>query len=187
MKTSTQLLVLPAAFLLLATGSVAAEAEYRLKGVLQPPVKAVITLDGFSTTYNGSVLVASNGEFEFKGLRAGTYTLILGLPNRGEIRRTVEVGPGTADPKNCVPFLLAIDDSLFSRVPAPRQGTVSMRELAIPEKAKKAYGESQRQLAHRNQKKAIESLEAAVRLAPGFSGAWNNLGTLFYKSAQYEK
>lgn len=165
----------------------AAEAEYRLRGVLQPPAKAVITLDGFTTTFSGSVLVTSNGEFEFKGLRAGTYTLILGIPNRGEIRRTVEVGPGTADPKNCVSLTLALEESLFTRAPARRQDTVSMRELAIPEKAKKAYAEAQRQLARRNQKKAIENLQAAVRLAPDFSGAWNNLGTLFYKSAQYEK
>jgi Tfp pilus assembly protein PilF len=178
---------LPAALLLFAAGSLAAETEYRLRGVLTPPAKAVITLDGFTTTFSGSVLVGSSGEFEFKGLRAGTYTLILGVPNRGEIRRTVEVGPGTADPKGNVPLTLALEESLFSREPTRRQGTVSMRELAIPEKAKKAYEEAQRQLARRNQKKAIESLETAVRLAPNFSGAWNNLGTMFYKSAQYEK
>ena len=187
MKTFDHWWLLPVALLVFAAGSIAAEAEYHLKGVLRPPSKGVITLDGFTTTFNGSALVASNGEFEFKGLRAGTYTLILGVPNRGEIRRTVEVGPGTADPKNCVVLALAMEDLLFTREPGRRQGTVSMRELAIPEKAKKAYGEAQRQLARRNQKKAIESLEAAVRLSPSFSGAWNNLGTLFYKSAQYEK
>jgi Tfp pilus assembly protein PilF len=80
-----------------------------------------------------------------------------------------------------------LEDSLFSREPARREGSVSMRELAIPERAKKAFEEAQRQLARRNQKKAVESLETAVRLAPNFSGAWNNLGTLYYKSAQYEK
>jgi tetratricopeptide (TPR) repeat protein len=173
--------------LLSAAGSIATEAEYRLKGVLHPPAKAVVTLDGFTTTFSGSILVESNGEFEFKGLRAGTYTLILGVPNRGEIRRTVEIGPGTADSKNCVPLTLALEESLFSRGLARRQGTVSVQELAVPEKARKAYAEAQRQLARRNQKKAIECLETAVRLAPGFSGAWNNLGTMYYKSAQYEK
>jgi tetratricopeptide (TPR) repeat protein len=161
--------------------------EYRLKGILQPPAKAVVTLDGFTTTFNGSVLAASNGEFEFKALLPGTYTLIVGVPNRGEIRRTVEVGPGTAGPKNCVQLTFATDESLFAREATRRQGTVSVQDLAIPEKARKAYEAAQRQLARRNQKKAIECLETAVRLAPGFSGAWNNLGTLFYKSAQYDK
>lgn len=187
MRRSTSLRLLPAALVLIAAGSIAAETEYRLKGVLQPPAKAVVTLDGFTTTFSGSILVGLNGEFEFKGLRAGTYTLILGVPNRGEIRRTVEIGPGTADSKNCVPLALALDESLFSREPARRQATVPMRELAIPEKAKKAFEESQRQLARRNRKKAIESLRTAVRIAPNFSGAWNNLGTMYYKSAQYEK
>jgi len=187
MRRSTSLRLLPAVVLLSAAGSIAAEAEYRLKGVLHPPAKAVVTLDGFTTTFSGSILVESNGEFEFKGLRAGTYTLILGVPNRGEIRRTVEIGPGTADSKNCVPLTLALEESLFSRGLARRQGTVSVQELAVPEKARKAYAEAQRQLTRRNQKKAIECLETAVRLAPGFSGAWNNLGTMYYKSAQYEK
>jgi len=178
---------MPAVSLIFVANSLAGDVEYRLKGALQPPVRAVITLDGFTTTFSGSVLVPPSGEFEFKGLRAGTYTLILGVPNRGEIRRTVEIGPGTADAKNCVPLTLALKDSLFSRAPAQREDTVSMQELAIPAKARKAYEQAQKQLAHRNQKKAIESLQTAVRLAPGFSGAWNNLGTLFYKSAQYEK
>jgi Tfp pilus assembly protein PilF len=170
-----------------AAGIGAGDAEYRLKGVLQPPAHAVVTLDGFSTTFNGSALVAPNGQFEFKGLRAGTYTLTVGVPNRGEVRRTVEIGPGTADAKNCVSFSLPLNDSLFPKETARSEDTVPLRELEIPEKAKKAYEESQRQLARRNQKKAIEWLQTAVRIAPGFSGAWNNLGTLFYQSAQYEK
>lgn len=178
---------LPAAVLLLAAGISAADIEYRLKGALQPPARAVVTLDGFTTTFNGSVLVAPNGQFEFKGLRAGTYTLIVGVPNRGELRRTVEIGPSTADTKNSVAFSLALDDSLFPKATARSEDTVTLRELEIPEKARKAFEESQRQLARRNQKKAIECLQTAVRIAPDFSGAWNNLGTLFYKSAQYEK
>jgi Tfp pilus assembly protein PilF len=187
MERSDRKWLLLAAVLLFAAGGTAGEVEYRLKGTLKPAAKAVITLDGYSTTFTGSVLAGPNGDFEFKDLRAGTYTLIIGVPNRGEIRRTIEIGPSTADPKNCVSLPLAVDDSLFNREAVRREGTVSMRELAIPEKARKAYEESQRQLARRNQQKAIESLEKAVRIAPGFSGAWNNLGTLFYKSAQYEK
>ena len=187
MRGSVRLVVLSLTALRLAVCLSAADAEYRLKGALQPPTRAVVTLDGFTTTFNGSALVADNGQFEFKGLHAGTYTLIVGVPNRGEVRRTVEIGPGTADAKNAISFTISLDESLFSREPARRQGTVTMGELAIPEKAMKAFAESQRQLARRNQKKAIEALQLAVRLAPGFSGAWNNLGTLFYKSAQYEK
>jgi len=192
MSRSACFRLLPALVLLLAAGSVAADTagadvEYRLKGALQPPARAVVTLDGFTTTFNGTVLVAPNGQFEFKELRAGTYTLIIGIPDRGEVRRTVEIGPGTADPKNCVSVSLALDESMFTREPLRKKGTVSVQELAIPDKARKAFAESQRQLARRNQKKAIECLETAVRLAPEFSGAWNNLGTLFYKSAQYEK
>ncbi len=176
-----------AALFLLSAGVAAAEVEYRIKGSLQPPARAVVTLDGFSTPFSASVLVSPNGQFEFKGLRAGTYSVIVGVPNRGEIRRTVDVGPGSADTKNSIPFSLALDDSLFTKEAATRQGTVSLRDLAIPENARKACRDAQRQLAHRNQKKAIELFQLAVRLAPEFSGAWNNLGALFYKSAQYDQ
>jgi Tfp pilus assembly protein PilF len=187
MRRSACFQLVPAAILLFAAGVSAGDVEFRLKGALQPPARAVVTLDGFTTTFNGSVLVAPNGQFEFKGLRAGTYTMIVGVPNRGEVRRTVEIGPSTADAKNSVSFSLSLDESLFEKQAARSQDTVTLRELEIPEKAKKAFEESQRQLARRNQKKAIECLQTAVRIAPGFSGAWNNLGTLFYKSAQYEK
>jgi tetratricopeptide (TPR) repeat protein len=179
--------MLAAALLTLSVGLSAAEIEYRLKGTLEPPTRAVITLDGFTTTFTGSVLAGESGQFEIKGLRAGTYTLIVGVPNRGEIRKTVEIGPGTADDSNAVRTAIKLDDALFSRQYVRKQGTVSMGELAIPDKAKKAYAAAQRHLARRDQKKAIASLQEAVRLAPAFSGAWNNLGTLYYKSAQYEK
>lgn len=187
MRRSSCIRLAPVAVFLLSACVALAEVEYRIRGSLQPPAPAVVTLDGFSTPFSASVLVSSNGQFEFKGLRAGTYSVIVGVPNRGEIRRTVEVGPGSADARNSIQFSLVLEDSLFTKEPAKRQGTVSMRDLAIPENARKAYKDAQRQLAHRNQKKAIELFQLAVRLAPEFSGAWNNLGTLFYKSAQYEK
>jgi len=187
MQRSARFVVGAAAACLLAANGIAANPEYRLKGVLRPPLRAVVTLDGYSTAFSGSALAQENGQFEFKALRAGTYTLVVGVPNRGEVRRTVEIGPGTADSKNCIAFTFVLDESLFSRDATRRQDTVSLKELEIPEKARKAFEESQRQLARRNEKKAIACLQTAVRIAPGFSGAWNNLGTLFYKSAQYQK
>jgi tetratricopeptide (TPR) repeat protein len=169
---------------LLAAGVLCgAEAEYHVKGQLQPPMRAAVTLDGFTTTFNGVVLAADSGQFEFKALRAGTYTLVIAIPNRGEMRRTVEIGPSAADAKGLITLTIKLDESLLEK--SGREGTVTLKELQIPEQARKAWDEAQRQLGRRNLEKAIEALEEAVRIAPDFSPAWNNLGTMYYKSQRY--
>jgi tetratricopeptide (TPR) repeat protein len=176
-------LVLVLALLAAAAPKLCAEAEFHMKGQLAPASRAVVVLDGISTPFNGAVLASERGQFEFKGLRAGTYTLIVAVPNRGEIRRTVEIGPGVADAKSVVAVDIQLDERLFER--RRGEGTVPLKELALPPKARKAWAESLRQLARHNRPGAIASLQRAVELAPEWSMAWNNLGTLYYMSEQY--
>ena len=176
------------AFLAIACASAtAADRLYHLKGALNPPVRAVITLDGYSTTFHGDQVTDNGGHFEFKTLRAGTYMLIVAVPNRGELRRTLEVGPGSTDKHGVLVLHLTIDEAKLERQAAAQQGTVSLKALAIPKAAWKAWDRAQRYQGEGDAEKAIASLKQAVETAPNFSSAWNNLGTLYYKSAQYEK
>jgi tetratricopeptide (TPR) repeat protein len=164
-----------------------APAEYRLRGRLEPGARAAITLHGSTRPYSDSAITLEDGRFEFRRLIAGTYTLSVFVPNKGEIRRTVEVGPGTAGDKGFVEVTVALEESAFVRAPAVKAHMVSARELAIPEKAKRLYQDAQRRLNKRDAAGAAAKLEEAVKVSPEFAVAWNTLGTIYYQTRQYEK
>ncbi len=56
--------------------------------------------------------------------------------------------------------------------------TVSVRELAIPQKAKDKYDDAQYRLAKHDSEGARKKLEEAVAIAPQYSAAWNALGVI---------
>jgi tetratricopeptide (TPR) repeat protein len=164
-----------------------APAEFRLRGRLEPGAKAAITIHGSTRPYSDSAITLEDGRFEFRNLIAGTYTLSVFVPNRGEIRRTVEVGPGTAGQRGVVEVAVALEESAFIRDPAVKAHMVSARELAIPNKAKSLYNDAQKRLNKRDAAGAQAKLEEAVKVAPQFAVAWNTLGTIYYQTRQYEK
>jgi Tfp pilus assembly protein PilF len=56
--------------------------------------------------------------------------------------------------------------------------TVSVRELAIPQKAKDKFEDAKRRLIKLDTDGARKKLEEAVALAPEYSAAWNALGVI---------
>lgn len=77
-------------------------------------------------------------------------------------------------------------DPLFPEMPSPEaarpiSGVVSLHDLQhpIPEKALRAAYESQRLVHAKKTLKAIQKLEQAVRIAPQFRDAHNDLGVLY--------
>ena len=74
-----------------------------------------------------------------------------------------------------------------SRDPMRRRATVSARELSIPPEARREYEEAQKDLARRDADAAAAHLERAVEIAPQFSVAWNNVGTIAYQTGRYEQ
>jgi Flp pilus assembly protein TadD len=69
----------------------------------------------------------------------------------------------------------------------PVAATVSLYELEhpIPEKALRAVYESQRYAQENNTRKAIEKLEEAVRLAPSYRDAHNDLGVQYAQARRF--
>jgi Tfp pilus assembly protein PilF len=67
---------------------------------------------------------------------------------------------------------------LLAALALPGADTVSLRELAVPDKAKDKYEDAQRRIAKRDLDGAKRSLMAALSLAPEYSAAWNALGTI---------
>jgi tetratricopeptide (TPR) repeat protein len=172
---------------ILAAALVLAQAEFRLRGRLEPGARAAITLHGSTRPFTDSAITLADGRFEFKNLLPGTYTLSVLVPARGEIRRTIAVGPGTATGRGVVDVEVKLEDGAFNRDALFSAHTVSAAELTVPDKAKRLFGEAQRRLNKRDAAGAMASLEEAVTIAPQFSIAWNTLGTIYYQTRQYEK
>lgn len=177
--------LLPLALLGLAAS--AAEPRYELTGTLAPPAPASVTLFGATTPFQSSTLASHGGRFRFRRLPAGTYTLAVLVRGRGEIRQTVEVGPGAADSRGRVTVRVAVSDAAVAAETFRRQHLVSARQLSIPPRAWREYWEAQKRLSQRDTAGAIARLERAVELAPQFATAWNHLGTIAHQSRRHEQ
>ena len=73
---------------------------------------------------------------------------------------------------------LAVAASMTVSLPAASSGSVSVRELQVPQKAKDKYDDAQRRLTKHDAAGARRKLEEAVALAPDYSAAWNALGAI---------
>jgi tetratricopeptide (TPR) repeat protein len=173
---------------LLAAATFAAGPEYELSGRIAPAETASISLYRVASPYTVSTLAGEDGRFTFKKLEPGAYTIAVFNPARGEARRTIEIGPAAADAHGRITLDLELKDSDFVVGDTlRRRNSVSARQLAIPEKAIREYEDAQKDLARHEVDTAIQRLEHAVELAPQFSGAWNNLGTIAYQTQKYER
>lgn len=161
---------------------------YDLSGHIEPPARAAVTIYRVASPYTNSALTLDDGQFTFKKLEPGAYTISVFIPAKGEARQTYEVGPSTADERRRVAITLNLKDSdfVFNEM-MRRRHSVGAKQLAIPEKATKEYEDAQRGLAKRDTEAALKHLQKAVELAPEFATAWNNLGTIAYQTQNYER
>jgi tetratricopeptide (TPR) repeat protein len=172
--------------LLLLPALCGAQELYELRGQIVPGAAASVTLFGAVTPFNASTLADDSGRFTFKKLKPATYTLAILQPAHGEARRTIEVGPGTADSKGRVDLRLELKNSDFEfRDTMKRRNAVSTKQLAVSDKAQKEYEDAQKDLGRHDIDSAIHHLERAVEIAPQFATAWNNLGTIAYQTRRY--
>jgi Tfp pilus assembly protein PilF len=173
-------------FLLLAF--LAAQGTYDLTARLDPPAEASVSIFGVAGPFTSSTLSDESGRFTFRKLTPGAYTVSVFIPAQGEARQTIEVGPANADSRQRVALTIHLRESDFVYGdPLRRRNSVSAKQLAIPERAVREYEEAQKQLARHDAAEATRHLERAVELAPQFSIAWNNLGTIAYQTRNYAR
>ena len=175
------------AILVLSPWAALAAAGYELAGTIEPPAVASVAIYGSTAPYFNSTHSDSSGRFVFRGLAPGTYTVAVDQGARGEVRQTVEVGPGTANKQRVQ--VAMVTRSVTGNIELGRVlrngGTVSAKTLAIPPEAWSKYAAAQRALAKPDVAAAIRNLQDAVARAPQFMAAWNELGTIAYHEARY--
>jgi tetratricopeptide (TPR) repeat protein len=157
--------------------------KYDVRGTLVPATAASVSLHGSTTPFHASTLAGADGRFRFKGIVAGVYTVIVFVPGRGEVRKTIDIGPAVAGKNGRVEIALKLDES---KMTPDRSSVVSMRELTIPDAARGEYRDANKKLQNRDVEGAIRHLNRAVELAPQFVAGWNHLGTIAYQTKRYE-
>jgi tetratricopeptide (TPR) repeat protein len=142
----------------------------------------VVFIHGSVTPYTARTVADHGGNFKFKELRPGIYTLVIAVPRQGQMQQTIEVGPSFADPKGRVQVTIHFDRKL----PAAESRGIAAAQLSVPDRARREYEKAQERLRQHDVPGAIECLKNALDLAPQFSAAWNHLGTIAYQSGEYE-
>jgi Flp pilus assembly protein TadD len=154
----------------------------RSDGIPFRGAQPLIFLQSALTPFNVRTFADLDGSYKFKNLRPGIYSLIVAVPLIGEMTRTIEIGHSFADSKGRVTLNLTFDSK-----PDTTAKTISAAALSIPSSAKTEYRRAQDCLARNDTPNAIAHLKKAVELAPQFSVALNNLGTIAYQARKYEE
>jgi len=139
----------------------------------------LVELRGIQGDQPHQAAVATSGSFEFRDVRAGTYTLRLTTLNGETIcEQIVEI----------LPFTGELSIRLPKRPAArPVSGTISVQELRLPSqpKAFRAFVEAQRAREAGHGTEAMRKLEQALRIDPDYAEARCNLGSEYVRQGRY--
>ena len=164
----------------------AATRSLELRGQVDPPPKrARVTLEAAGSAFTASTTVDSKGRFRFRKLSPGPYMIIVLEPGIGVMGRSIDVTPGMADANGRVETTIPFTPSTISAPRAQRRNTVSVSELAIPDRARHEFIEAQKLNRKLDAAGAIRHLKKALDLAPQFTMAWNDLGTIAYRARDW--
>ncbi|MCU1339200.1 MAG: repeat-containing protein [Bryobacterales bacterium] len=159
----------------------AADLELRGQITGAPHVRTLrVNLFSVETPYAESAELNHSGEFRFRSLAPGNYTVAVVRNGLGEVRRTVVVSSAVADKSGVV--YAAIPYTSAEAAANPSGGVVSVQQISVPGNASAKYVDAQRRLAARDPAGAVRSLEEAVAIAPQFSAAWNALGVIAFQN-----
>jgi Tfp pilus assembly protein PilF len=144
-----------------------------------------VNLFAVEAPYAESAEVNRAGEFRFRSLAPGNYTVAVVRNGLGEVRRTVVVSAAVADPSGVVHATIPYTSSEAAANPAG--GVVSVHQLSIPGNAAAKYADAQKRLAAHDPQGAVRLLDEAVAIAPEFSSAWNALGVIAFQTGDDDR
>jgi tetratricopeptide (TPR) repeat protein len=138
--------------------------------------------------FSAETLADFDGSFRFKNLPEGVYSFSIVIPTAGEMRTTIDLTRSFADARGRIErtFTYTEDELAHEALPVQRV-TVSVRELEIPGKARSEFSDARNDLRKGKIDSAKEHLLRAVKLAPEFVEALNQLGVLAYQRRAFEE
>lgn len=174
-----------ATLILVLINTIEAADLYELRGEVvspegKPLVDGFVFLEGATSPFSSSTRTGLDGSFKFKKLDPAMYRIQI-VTSWGEMEQSIEIGPSSADKKGRIKTAFKFEPQFH----AEERATVPLKQLAIPEEAKKEYRKAIKSLNEKRTEKAIEHLQKAVELAPHYSNALNRLGTISYMSQAY--
>jgi len=142
-----------------------------LPGSNQPASQVAISLKSHDAGVFRSVLTDYDGHFDVSGLPAGTYDVTIEEQGYQTYRSTAEFDGSVLK----LELHLA---PLLPPQPFQSANTVSVRELAIPGKAKEEYRKGLVSLAKRQMVQSLKHFASAVRAFPGYFEAIYHQGII---------
>ena len=159
-------------------------ADTRLKIRLETPGQGDMT-----------VLSDVNGNFSFRQLRAGNYTVVVEGGDYFETQQeSIYIEPATVAPKTTQgvvpvsrPFTIQIYLRAKQGSPQTRPGVLNAALASVPKSAVELYEKGMEFAARNETDQAIDDLKRAVDLYPTFGLALNELGVLYMKRGELDK
>jgi tetratricopeptide (TPR) repeat protein len=173
-----------AALLALHLSGATPNPVFEIRGEVLPHLVASVSLHAIASPFAVSTLAGLDGHFRFKDLEPGTYTLSVATQLGSEVRKTIEIGAATADNRGRVRLRVSLDGDAYSPGGAAK---VSVRTLQISDRAEREYERALSKIARRDFEGAVACLHRSVDIAPNFSTAWNQLGTMAYQTQHYRE
>ncbi|MBI4464974.1 MAG: hypothetical protein HY647_09745, partial [Acidobacteria bacterium] len=102
-----------------------------------------VALSGVSSPFASQTWLGLDGRFRFRDLPPAIYTMAIFIPGLGEVVQTVDITESFADSNRRVNKQFLFDqETLRRQARAIPRGLVSVRQLSIPDKARREYGKA---------------------------------------------
>ena len=138
----------------------------------------VSLMSGSTSTPVATTYTNSNGQADFNSVRVGDYHLAVS----GDGIESTESGTFEVDSRKVTQAQFVTvhrTDGAALNPEGPKSSTVSAAEMNVPPKAQRELDKANEAMTEQNWKKAMERLNKAIAIYPGYAAAYNNLGVFY--------
>lgn len=123
------------------------------------------------------------GRFSFTSLQRGNDTVVASLAGYRTASRFVSYSEGSLGTIE----LTLVRDSSAAGGNSSALGTISVRDLQVPEKARREYEQGVRSLSRKKNEEARKHFETAIRIDPKFGDGYRQLGLLLAEQGEFPR